>query len=143
MSAGTIYMYYARGGDSFNVSCHGEGNAVLLKSGIAAEDNPAEVLSIMQAENPIVNRRNGEIRERPVTRLCSGQTLLCKSMALKVTDWRGKNFDPAKLYMEDTGYRPAESVVAPRRGIPQGRDGHLPLRLIDMAYVKSTNNERV
>ena len=27
-------MYYARGGDSFNISCAGEGNAVLLKAGI-------------------------------------------------------------------------------------------------------------
>ena len=31
---GTIYMYYARGGDSFNFSCQGEGNAVLLKSAV-------------------------------------------------------------------------------------------------------------
>ena len=33
MSPGTIYMYYARGGDSLNVSCRGKGNAVLIKSG--------------------------------------------------------------------------------------------------------------
>src|SRR5687767_2567988 len=32
MPAGTIYMYYARGGDSLNISCQGEGNAVLIKS---------------------------------------------------------------------------------------------------------------
>lgn len=25
MPAGTIYMYYARGGDSLNISCHGAG----------------------------------------------------------------------------------------------------------------------
>ena len=31
MPAGTIYMYYARGGDSFNISCQGDGNAVLIK----------------------------------------------------------------------------------------------------------------
>ena len=35
MEAGTIYMYYARGGDSFNFSCLGPGNAVLIKAGIA------------------------------------------------------------------------------------------------------------
>ncbi|MEQ8982608.1 MAG: DNA-3-methyladenine glycosylase, partial [Deltaproteobacteria bacterium] len=33
MPAGTIYMYYARGGDSLNVSCRGPGNAVLFKAG--------------------------------------------------------------------------------------------------------------
>ncbi|MDT8283469.1 MAG: DNA-3-methyladenine glycosylase, partial [Gammaproteobacteria bacterium] len=32
MPAGTIYMYYARGKDSLNVSCKGKGNAVLIKS---------------------------------------------------------------------------------------------------------------
>src|SRR3990167_6381914 len=32
MPAGTIYMYYARGGDSLNISCQGKGNAVLIKS---------------------------------------------------------------------------------------------------------------
>ena len=33
MSPVTIYMYYARGSDSLNVSCRGKGNAVLIKSG--------------------------------------------------------------------------------------------------------------
>ena len=33
ISPGTIYMYYARGGDSLNVSFRGKGNAVLIKSG--------------------------------------------------------------------------------------------------------------
>ncbi|HEB83060.1 MAG TPA: 3-methyladenine DNA glycosylase, partial [Gammaproteobacteria bacterium] len=32
MPAGTIYMYYARGGDSLNISTQGEGNAVLIKA---------------------------------------------------------------------------------------------------------------
>ena len=30
--SGTIYMYYARGGDSLNFSARGDGNAVLIKS---------------------------------------------------------------------------------------------------------------
>ncbi len=34
MPPGTIYMYYSRGKDSFNISCKGKGNAVLIKSGI-------------------------------------------------------------------------------------------------------------
>ena len=36
MPPGTLYLYYARGGDSFNVSCAGEGNAVLVKAGRVA-----------------------------------------------------------------------------------------------------------
>ena len=32
MPPGTIYMYFSRGSDSLNISCHGEGNAVLIKS---------------------------------------------------------------------------------------------------------------
>jgi 3-methyladenine DNA glycosylase Mpg len=32
MDGGTIYMYYSRGGDSFNISAAGPGNAVLIKS---------------------------------------------------------------------------------------------------------------
>jgi DNA-3-methyladenine glycosylase len=34
MPPGTVYMYYSRGGDSLNVSCKGEGNAVLIKSAV-------------------------------------------------------------------------------------------------------------
>ena len=33
MPTGTIYMYFSRGSDSLNISYHGEGNAVLIKSG--------------------------------------------------------------------------------------------------------------
>lgn len=65
MPAGTIYMYYARGGDSFNISCQGKGNAVLLKSGIATEDNSPEVLAMMQISNPIINKTTGKSKERP------------------------------------------------------------------------------
>ena len=32
MDGGTVYMYYARGGDSLNFSAGGPGNAVLIKS---------------------------------------------------------------------------------------------------------------
>ena len=38
MPPGTIYIYYARGGDSLNVSCGGDGNAVLIKSAYAQSD---------------------------------------------------------------------------------------------------------
>ena len=52
MKPGTIYMYYARGGDSLNFSCQGEGNAVLIKSGFPASDNPI-LLHKMRQLNPI------------------------------------------------------------------------------------------
>ena len=143
MPAGTIYMYYARGGDSFNVSCHGEGNAVLFKSGVATEDNSPEILAMMQISNPIIDKKTGNVKERPLHRLCSGQTLLCKSMELKVPGWRTKTFDPNKLYIEDIGYKPVEIITAARLGIPKGRDEHLMLRFIDGAYVKSTTNGNV
>ena len=49
MEAGTIYMYYARGGDSFNFSCSGPGNAVLIKAGIphSPESMGSEMLKAM------------------------------------------------------------------------------------------------
>ena len=141
MPAGTIYMYYARGGDSFNISCKGEGNAVLIKSGFAAEDNSPEVLKTMQEANPIIDKKTGKSRPRPLDRLCSGQTLLCKAMGLKVTDWRGKTFTD-DLYIENISYEPANITVGKRLGIPKGRDEDLLLRFIDAAYIKSTTNGR-
>ena len=41
----TIYMYYAHGGDSFNFSCQGEGNAVLLKSAVIFPFFPDDLTS--------------------------------------------------------------------------------------------------
>lgn len=38
MQAGSIYMYYAHGRDSLNISCRGEGNAVLIKSAFPYQD---------------------------------------------------------------------------------------------------------
>jgi len=135
MDGGTIYMYYARGGDSLNISCKGEGNAVLVKSGYPYEGMSEKELKIMQKNNPLPGR------ERPFEKLCSGQTLLCKSLGLKVPDWDGKNFDHERFYMADDGYRPETIINVKRLGIPKGRDEHLMLRFIDKKYVKyCTNN---
>lgn len=132
MSGGTIYMYYARGGDSLNISCQGEGNAVLIKSGIpfveTAEDE--KMVRAMKSLNPLRNRK--EPRETKF--LCSGQTLLCKSLSLKVIHWDQKNFDSEKFFMEDIGYSPQKIVQAARLGIPKGRDEHLLYRFIDYDY---------
>lgn len=133
MPAGTIYMYYARGGDSLNVSCAGLGNAVLVKAGQPLVDrwSPAEALEIMHRLNP------GARVRRPDHRLCSGQTLLCRALDLRVPDWNQRRFDRRAFYVDDTGYRPAVIIQARRLGIPQGRDEHLLLRYIDRDRVRS------
>jgi DNA-3-methyladenine glycosylase len=134
MPAGTIYMYYSRAGDSLNISCHGEGNAVLIKSAIPYEDaNTApQMIQIMQQLNPQKNNA----APRPREKLCCGQALLCKSLGLKVLDWDQKNFDFERFYFEDVGYRPEEIIQAKRLGIPLGRDEHLPYRFVDASYAK-------
>ena len=37
---GTVYMYFAHGGDSINFSCGNQGSAVLIKSGFPASNDP-------------------------------------------------------------------------------------------------------
>jgi len=133
MAPGTIYMYYARGGDSFNFSAKGDGNGVLIKSGLALTDHqsPRRTLKVMQQLNPI----NG--RTRPLTKLCSGQTLLCRSLGLKVPEWNQQQLKPGQLILDDVGCKPEKLVQTKRLGIPPGRDDHLPYRFIEFAHVKS------
>lgn len=134
MPPGTIYMYYSRGGDSLNVSCRGEGTAVLLKAAIPYEDKKtaAQMLAIMQKLNPV--KISGKIRAPE--RLCSGQTLLCKSLGLTVKEWDQKQFKKKYFYIEDVGYQPKKTIQTTRLGIPKGRDEHLPYRFIDFEYVR-------
>jgi DNA-3-methyladenine glycosylase len=132
MAPGTIYMYYARGGDSINVSCLGDGNAVLLKSGIPyTEDASETMLATMLRLNPMPGER-----PRRIAKLCSGQTLLCRSLGLKVPDWNQKTFTIDKIKMEDVGYLPKRIIQTRRLGIPLGRDEHLPYRFIDYEQAK-------
>ncbi len=130
---GTIYMYYARGGDSFNVGAAGAGNAVLIKSAYPWIDAIAgpEALAIMQQQNP---GAGGEMR--PLHRLCAGQTLLCRALALRVPDWDARSFDPAELFIDDVGQSPELLIQTTRLGIPAGRDEHLPYRYVDPAYAR-------
>jgi DNA-3-methyladenine glycosylase len=133
MPPGTVYMYYARGGDSCNISCQGEGNAVLLKSGLPYPDAPTTaeaMLNCMQQLNP--SPTPGAIRLR--TKLCAGQTLLCKSLGLKVPQWNQKNLVPDGLRVDDINYHPTKIIQTTRLGIPKGRDEHLMLRFIDYQY---------
>jgi DNA-3-methyladenine glycosylase len=132
MEPGTIYMYYARGGDSLNFSARGEGNGVLIKSGVAWSDrrSPAASLELMQAMNPV----NG--RTRPIEKLCSGQTLLCKSLGLRVKTWNQKRLKRGRLTLEDIGDHPDKLIQSQRLGIPAGRDEHLPYRFVHPAHVR-------
>jgi len=128
MRPGTIYMYFSRAGDSFNVSCRGPGNAVLFKSAVPHLDarSGRESLERMAKLNP---RRDGGMRDPD--RLCSGQTLLCGSLDLKVRRWTGRSFDSDELYVEDVGWSVPEVVQTRRLGIPEGRDEHLLYRYVD------------
>lgn len=128
MPPGTIYMYYARGGDSLNISTKGEGNAVLIKSAYPYQDinSPPNLILRMQANNPAKNNST----PRPIHKLCNGQTLLCRSLNLKVAHWGAQQLDPNKFYIADKGYKPSGIISTPRLGIPEGRDEHLPYRFI-------------
>ena len=134
MPPGTIYMYYARGKDSLNVSCKGAGNAVLIKSAFpvyerASDAHLPESIQIMQRLNP---SSKGEAR--PPEKLCRGQTLLCQSMDIKVREWDQKQFDKTQFYFEDVGVRPEKIIKTTRLGIPEGRDHELHYRFIDYEY---------
>ena len=133
MPPGTIYMYYARGGDSLNISCRGEGNAVLIKSGHYFQDQfcSQNSLEIMTKNNPISEKK------RAMHRLCSGQTLLCKSLGVRVTHWNNKNFERKVFFIESIARPPLvpnKIIVTTRLGIPKGRDEHLPYRFIHYHY---------
>ena len=127
MSPGTIYMYYARGDDSLNVSCAGKGSAVLIKSGVPYTDKKSSPKSIitMQKLNPLNNKI------RSAEKLCSGQTLLCRALNLKVSQWDQQKFKRDKFYIEDVEYSPDKIIQTTRLGIPDGRDNHLLYRFID------------
>jgi DNA-3-methyladenine glycosylase len=133
MPAGTIYMYYARGRDSLNISARGDGNAVLIKSGYPYFDkqSPEKNLRLMQKLNP-----GAHGTARSVHKLCAGQTLLCASLGLKVTDWNKQQFDKDRFYLDDCHLKPSRIILTTRMGIPEGRDEHLPYRFIDYNYAK-------
>lgn len=134
MKPGTVYMYYARGKDSFNISCRGRGNAVLIKSAFPYEDEHTtpDMVSTMQVFNPPANGQGPRSREK----LCAGQTLLCAALNLTVKEWDHQSFHKHRLYIDDTGYRPETIIQTRRLGIPPGRDEHLPLRYVDEKYAR-------
>ncbi|WP_077045606.1 DNA-3-methyladenine glycosylase [Pseudomonas sp. KK4] len=131
LDGGHIYMYYSRGGDSLNFSAQGPGNAVLIKSAYPWVDDLSGPASLAQM---LLNNPDAQGRPRPSQKLCAGQTLLCKSLGLKVPVWDAKRFDHEILLVEDVGQTPAHVIQATRLGIPQGRDEHLMYRFVDAAY---------
>ncbi len=124
MEAGTIYMYHARGKPSLNFSAEGEGNAVLIKSSV-----PVEGTETMLRLNP-----GADGTPRDILKLCSGQTLTAMSLGLKVDECDAKEQSRETLWTEDDGYGPERVIRTTRLGIPEGRDGHLPYRMIDYAF---------
>lgn len=137
MSPGTIYMYYSRGSDSIGFSTLGDGNSLLIKSGIPFVEmsNGNKMLSKMHELNP----KNGRLRKDHL--LCSGQTLLCKSLGIKVKDWNKKCMDQLNLYVEDIGYQPESLVACQRLGIPKNRNYKLLHRIFDAKYSDSITKE--
>ncbi|WP_137804382.1 DNA-3-methyladenine glycosylase [Pseudomonas sp. G(2018)] len=131
LDGGHIYMYYARGGDSLNFSAQGPGNAVLIKSAYPWVDELSGPASLAQM---LLNNPDAQGRPRPSQKLCAGQTLLCKSLGLKVPVWDAKRFDHEVLLVEDVGQTPAHVIQATRLGIPHGRDEHLMYRFVDASY---------
>lgn len=140
MPAGTIYMYYAHGGDSLNFSCAGKGNAVLIKSGLPfpAGSTLHDLIEKMQTLNPLPGGR-----QRQDHRLCSGQTLLCRSLGLKVEDWDQRQLDPTRFYLADYGINVESIVQTTRLGIPAGRDEHLPYRFLDLQHLNSVTKNPI
>ncbi|HEF4761077.1 TPA: DNA-3-methyladenine glycosylase [Pseudomonas putida] len=131
LDGGHIYMYYARGGDSLNFSAQGPGNAVLIKSAYPWVDELSGPASLAQM---LLNNPDAQGRPRPSQKLCAGQTLLCKSLGLRVPVWDAKRFDHEVLLVEDVGQTPAHVIQATRLGIPHGRDEHLMYRFVDASY---------
>ncbi|MBA1265845.1 DNA-3-methyladenine glycosylase, partial [Stutzerimonas stutzeri] len=85
------------------------------------------------AWNPQANSPAAAGGARALTRLCSGQTLLCKALGLSVTEWNARRMDPRRLRVDDIGARP-DIIQTTRLGIPQGRDEHLPYRFVDAGF---------
>jgi DNA-3-methyladenine glycosylase len=131
LDGGHIYMYYARGGDSLNFSAKGPGNAVLIKSAYPWVDELSGPAALAQM---LLNNPDAQGRPRPSQKLCAGQTLLCKSLGLKVPVWDAKRFDHEVLLVEDVGQSPAFIIQTTRLGIPSGRDEHLMYRFVDATY---------
>jgi len=90
----------------------------------------------MQKLNPLPSRLM-----RSIEKLCNGQTLLCRSLSLKVADWDQQQFDQGCFYFDDINKQPEQIIQTTRLGIPHGRDENLLYRFIDYGFASyCTNN---
>jgi len=138
MDPGTIYMYYARGGDSLNFSARGPGNAVLIKSAfpVTMPSGSDRMIHLMRKNNP-----NPDGSPRRVEKLCAGQTLLCRSLGLKVKEWDGLQLSKGRFELWEDRYAPTQLIQTTRLGIRCHRDSDLPYRFIDRDFAAfSTKN---
>lgn len=134
-AAGTIYIYHSQGGDSLNVSVKGDGNAVLIKAAWVGPRVPDEILERMQANSP-----GPRDLPRPRDKLCSGQALLCRALAIRRADWDGLPYG-GDLRITNTGGAPLSLIRTRRLGIRRGRDAHLMYRFVDPDHVhQATRN---
>jgi DNA-3-methyladenine glycosylase len=102
---------------------------VLIKSAFPYIDrrSPQSTIRIMQSLHA---------QQRPLEKLCSGQTLLCTALDLHVPEWNAGTFDRRQFYIEDSVERPTKIIQARRLGIPAGRDEHLMYRFIDYDFAR-------
>ena len=137
MRPGTVYMYHSRAGASLNVSCGTGPEAVLIKAGVPMVDrrSPQAALDAMHRLNPAPDGRS----RRPELRLCAGQTLLCRSMGLTVSEWTGQQFDRNRFYIEAGRTRP-RLIATVRLGIRPERDDGRRARYIDRALVAAATS---
>ena len=73
-------------------------------------------------------------KKRSTDKLLTGQTILCKSLDLKVKDWSQKQFNNT-FNIQNISYKPQKLVATTRIGIPPSRDKGLLNRFIDYKYI--------
>ena len=95
------------------------------KAQAAPQEGKTKALAVMHKNNPAPNKTG----QRPTTRLCSGQALLCRALRLSVQEWSGKSFNPKRLYIEARATRPPMIATA-RLGIRRDRDDGRQTRFI-------------
>uniref|UniRef100_UPI00249C25E9 DNA-3-methyladenine glycosylase n=1 Tax=Pseudomonas sp. PS02288 TaxID=2991443 RepID=UPI00249C25E9 len=128
-----ITLNTPRGGHRRTSRVAGAANAVLIKSAhpwLDAVSGPAS-LQRMLRNSPAANGG-----PRAAERLCAGQTLLCRALGLKVSEWSARRFDVQRFFVDDVGERPAQIIQTTRLGIPPGRDEHLAYRFVDAAHAR-------
>ncbi|CAM3450553.1 DNA-3-methyladenine glycosylase [Paraphotobacterium marinum] len=135
MTPGTIYMHFAHGQASFGIHSRKNGGAVLIKSARIYPDDldNSNVIETMQSLSLLCGGK-----KRSTDKLLTGQTILCKSLDLKVKDWSQKQFNNT-FNIQNIDYEPQKIIATTRVGIPPNRDNGLLNRFIDYKYVRQSS----